>query len=198
MFLKAYSTVARERPELRRVWMPWPRPYVYEHPNGVGRVDLEHRRREEDWTLFGTVTAPETRTLTDIHGCLASLQSDSLESVKPLRSQIALGHYPSVVRRVALWLALNRSGRHRCDRFGTFRLVSAAGAGAVVERDPNGAIGTSTGGGVGTRARTVCSCRGCPSGVVKGFHARTVPPLVTCGCAVSPESLEGGEDIRSA
>ena len=111
--------------------MPWPRPYVYEHPICVGRVDLERRRRDEDWTLFATVTAPEMRTLTDIHGCLASLQSDSLETVKPWRSQITLSHYPSLIRRAALWVALNRSGHHRCDRFGTFRLVSAAGAGAV-------------------------------------------------------------------
>src|SRR5262245_59061670 len=44
MFLKAYSIVAREQPELRRCYVPWPRPHFYEHPTSECAVLIER-----DW-----------------------------------------------------------------------------------------------------------------------------------------------------
>src|SRR5438067_676799 len=43
IFLKAYGAVAAERPELRRCYLPWPRPHLYEHPVNVASLAVERR-----------------------------------------------------------------------------------------------------------------------------------------------------------
>src|SRR5947209_9719278 len=47
IFLKAYAAVAVERPELRRCYLPWPRPHLYEHPFSVASFAVERRVGDE-------------------------------------------------------------------------------------------------------------------------------------------------------
>src|SRR6266478_1897999 len=44
MFLKAYAIVARDRPELRQSYIPFPWPHLYEHPISECAVLVER-----DW-----------------------------------------------------------------------------------------------------------------------------------------------------
>src|SRR5262245_12643327 len=43
ILLKAYAFVADARPELRRVYMPFPRPHLYEHPVNIASVAIERQ-----------------------------------------------------------------------------------------------------------------------------------------------------------
>src|SRR3954454_12119743 len=41
IFLKAYGQVALARPELRRAYLPYPRPHLYEYPHNIASVAIE-------------------------------------------------------------------------------------------------------------------------------------------------------------
>jgi hypothetical protein len=52
LFTKAYALVAATRPELRRTYMNYPRPHLYEHPISVASIAVERRLQDEDAVLF--------------------------------------------------------------------------------------------------------------------------------------------------
>ncbi len=60
LFTKAYAGVAARRPELRRAYIPWPWPHLYEHPINVASVAIERRIGTENGVLFAHLRARKT------------------------------------------------------------------------------------------------------------------------------------------
>src|SRR5713226_8952981 len=52
VFTKAYACVAAARPELRRAYLSFPTPHLYEHPLNVASVAVERRFGDEDAVFF--------------------------------------------------------------------------------------------------------------------------------------------------
>src|SRR5438552_1809090 len=48
IFTKAYGIIAAARPELRRAYISFPRPHLYEHPNNIASIAIERRLDDED------------------------------------------------------------------------------------------------------------------------------------------------------
>ncbi len=119
VFLKAFAHLSALRPELRRCFVPWPIPRLYEHRVVIAAVPVE---RSDG---FLRLTAPESRALHEIDALLTGEGTSS----PPGRSGLRLA-----------W-----SGRCHAEHFGTFALgaggpasvpalhVGPVGAGGVVD-----------------------------------------------------------------
>lgn len=133
IIVKAMGIVAARRPELRRTYMHYPWPHLYEHPINVANFTIERRWHDEDVVFLVQVRRPEHKSLARLDQLLRSCQHDPVESVKFFRRAIRLSRVPWPLRRILWWASLNLFGKLRCHNYGTFSVssVGAAGAGLV-------------------------------------------------------------------
>jgi hypothetical protein len=133
VFTKAYAVVAARRPELRRAYVAFPRPHLYEHPVNVAAVAVERRVGDEDAVLFAHVRRPEAQTLGFIDAHLRRCKEEPVESIGLFRRILAVGRLPTPLRRLAWWVGYRSSGLRRARHLGTFgvSVVSCYGAHAL-------------------------------------------------------------------
>src|SRR5262245_46529093 len=62
IFIKAFSLVATRFPELRRSYMLFPWPRLYEHPHSVATLNVERQVHGEKMVLYAHVEKPEQRS----------------------------------------------------------------------------------------------------------------------------------------
>src|SRR5436309_2245890 len=63
IFCKAFALVAMRRPELRRSYLPFPWPHLYEHPQSVANIAIERPWCGESAVMFGRIRGPENHSL---------------------------------------------------------------------------------------------------------------------------------------
>lgn len=131
VFTKAYSFVATAFPELRRAYLSFPRPHLYEHPINVASIAVERRLGEEDAVLFGHLKSPEKLTLLELDHQLRHWKEQAIERVGSFRSALRLSRWPWPLRRLVWWVGLNCIGRKRAHYFGTFGISVYSGLGAA-------------------------------------------------------------------
>ena len=134
ILLKAMSIVAARQPDFRRAYMPFPWPYLYEHPINVANFTIEREYQGEDVVFFVQVRSPEKRSIAELDQIIRTCQNEPVESVKFFRRAIRMSKTPWPFRRLAMWVSLNLFGKMRCHNFGTFSVssVNSDGAGIVV------------------------------------------------------------------
>ena len=135
LFLKAYAIVARDRPELRRTYIPFPWPHLYEHPISECSVLVERDWDGEKAVLAAKIRGPEEQPLPAIDGFMKRFATAPAQSVSDLRQLTRLGKLPGFARRWAFWNTLNLSGFTKSKRFGTF-MVSSLGNFGVEQMHP--------------------------------------------------------------
>lgn len=126
MFLKAFALVCQNRPELRRCFMPYPRPHLYEHPESNCTVVVERDWAGEKTVLAAKIRGPENQPLANIDAYLKRFQTAPLETVSDFRQLMRIARQPELVRRFIFWSTLYLSGHARSKRFGTF-IISSLG-----------------------------------------------------------------------
>jgi hypothetical protein len=131
LFTKAYGFVVAARPELRRAYLPYPTPHLYEHPVGIASVAVERRFGDEDAVFFGHVRSPERLSLPDLDARLRGFKDEPLERVGSFRRALRVSRLPLPVRRLVWWFGLNCWGRKRAACLGTFGVSVYAGLGAA-------------------------------------------------------------------
>ncbi len=131
LFTKAYGFVCAARPELRRCYLSFPRPHLYEHPTSVASVAVERRCGDEDAVLFGHVTAAETHSLAELDRRLKAFKELPLERVGAFRHALRISALPRPLRRLAWWFGLNVTGRKRAHFLGTYGVSTYSGLGAA-------------------------------------------------------------------
>jgi hypothetical protein len=131
IFTKAYGFVCAARPELRRSYLSFPRPHLYEHPIAVASVAVERRFGDEDAVFFGHVNSPEAQSLAELDRRLRSFKELPIEQVGSFRHALRVSALPRPLRRLAWWVGLNVSGRKRAHFMGTFGVSVYAGLGAA-------------------------------------------------------------------
>jgi len=130
LFTKAFAVVAREVPELRRMYMGTVRPRIYEHPTSVASIAVEREYQGEPAVFFGKVQRPDEHSLIDLTETLRRLKSDDLWSVGSYRQLIRTAKLPLPLRRLAWWYGLSYDGPRRAKRLGTFGVSVYSGLGA--------------------------------------------------------------------
>jgi hypothetical protein len=131
IFTKAYACVAAETPELRRAYMAFPWPHLYEHPVSVASVAVERQYEGEDAVFFVQVREPEARTLAEIDQKLREGKEAPIASVGSFRRAVRISRLPRPLRRALWWFGLNVKGRKRASYMGTFGVSVYAALGAA-------------------------------------------------------------------
>ncbi|PQO25103.1 hypothetical protein C5Y96_26745 [Blastopirellula marina] len=139
-FLRAYALVAAEYPSLRRTYISWPWPHLYEHPEVIGNLVVSRQVNDDNWLFFAPIADAENFSLDRQQGLLERYQSGPVAEV--FKNQVRLSHYPHFLRRVLWWLRFNFSPRKRIKRLGTFALTTVAGQGVTI-LDPRAPVTTT-------------------------------------------------------
>jgi hypothetical protein len=130
LFTKALAIVSNASPQLRRAYLSFPRPHLYQHPVNVATVAVERRFGDDDAVFFGHVCQPETLGLAELHYKVRRFKEHPIETIGSFRRCLRVSRLPGPVRRLLWWGALNVSGRKRAHFLGTFGVSAYGGLGA--------------------------------------------------------------------
>jgi hypothetical protein len=129
IFFKAYAVVAAARPALRRVYVPYPWPRLYEHPENVGSVVISRQLHGDDALFYLPISTPEKRPLAELDAKLKDARYRPFGEVPAFRRQLRLARLPGPVRRLAYHLGMDWMGRERVRHLGTFGMSVLASMG---------------------------------------------------------------------
>src|SRR5262245_23880258 len=110
IFVRAYGLLSARHAVLRRAFIRWPIPHLYEHPVSECAVIVEREWRGEAVTLGAKIRQPESTPVQDISEHLRRFREAPVESISAFRQILRLGRLPLPVRRFGFWLTLNWSG----------------------------------------------------------------------------------------
>jgi hypothetical protein len=130
ILIKAYGLVGAAIPELRDVYVTYPRRLLYRHPHTVASVSI-HRRDDQgnERLIFGRFVSPETQSLSELQIQLDAYRTGPLEEV--FREGRALERKPAWVRSLVWWCLMHCSGRKRAKHVGTFSVSTLGGQGVL-------------------------------------------------------------------
>jgi hypothetical protein len=131
IFTKAYAAVAALRPELRRAYLSFPRPHLYEHPESIASVAVERRFGAEDAVFFGHLRTPERQGLVELDAHLRRFKEDPIDKIGLFRRALKTTRWPRPLRRMLWWFGLNVLGAKRAKHLGTFGISVYSGLGAA-------------------------------------------------------------------
>jgi hypothetical protein len=132
IFVKAFGLVASRRPELRRSYLSFPWPRLYEHPFSIGTCNIEREIGGEKVVIFALIPRPEETPLLEIDARVRYFQETPLDQIATVNHARLLARIPWPFRRLIWWSGLNVMGSQRCRHFGTFGTTSLAAQGAGV------------------------------------------------------------------
>jgi hypothetical protein len=130
VFARAFALVAAEVPELRRAYLGFPRPHLYEHPDSVAAVALEREVAGEPAVLVGQLLDPAGQGLAALDGRLRHFRTKPVEELGRFRLALRVSRMPRPLRRFLWWAVLNLSGPQRALRMGTFGVTAYSALGA--------------------------------------------------------------------
>jgi hypothetical protein len=130
IFTKAYALVAQLWPQLRRAYLSFPLPHVYEHPACVASVALERRFLDEDALFYVPICQPDLLALNDLDLHLRRCKDQPVEQIGAFRRSLLFTRLPGPIRRWLWWLTLNALGRKRAASLGTYAVSACPALGA--------------------------------------------------------------------
>jgi hypothetical protein len=131
IFLKAYGLVAADRPQLRRAYMHFPWPHLYEHTANIASVGIERVYEGEEAAFFIRVPRPELLSLAELDALIRHHKVAPFEEVDSFRHALRVSRLPLPLRRLTWWMGLNATGRGRAIFFGTFGISVVASLGSA-------------------------------------------------------------------
>ncbi len=130
IFTKAYALTAMRFPELRRAYLSFPRPCLYEHPHSIASIAVERHHEGENAIFWGHLRQPDLKPLGELQALLHRYKNEPVRSFGLFRRLLLVGRFPTILRRLAWWIGLNVSGRNRARYVGTFGVSVYSGLGA--------------------------------------------------------------------
>jgi hypothetical protein len=131
LFTKAYAMVAARRPELRRAYMPFPWPHLFQADDSVATIAVEREFQGEPAVFFGYLRHPDRQPLRQLVAHLTRWRTHPVENIRSFSRLVRYSRYPWPLRRLAWWYAANLSRRWRLRVFGTFGVSVTASDGAT-------------------------------------------------------------------
>jgi hypothetical protein len=128
IFAKAFCLVAREDPVLRRLYLKWPWPHLYELPRSVGMVAIARNEDGEDCVLPQKVSAADELPLAEVDALIRHAKTAPVDEVPAFRKILRATRLPLPLRRL-VWMTGLNFGRQRANYFGTFGITSVAAFG---------------------------------------------------------------------
>lgn len=129
LFLRGYALLSQETPELRRAYVKFPWPQLYEYPVSIASIAHEREHDGERAVFLSRIKDPEHRSITELDALIQGARLRPVMEVKEFRQALNFARAPAILRWSAMWLGLN-IGRQRGNYFGTFQLSVYSGLGA--------------------------------------------------------------------
>jgi hypothetical protein len=130
VFTKAFALLALDRPELRRAYLSFPWPHIYEHSHSVATVTVERSFGDEDAVFFVQIQTPWEFSLARIDSRLRHCKESPVQAIGAFRRFLLIGRLPRPLRRLLWWTTLHCFPRKRAAFFGTYGVTVYAGLGA--------------------------------------------------------------------
>lgn len=124
---KGLGLVSMRVPELRRAYLPYPWPRLYEAPYSVASVVFDREFQGEPAIFLAPLIQPEQRTLAEIQAKVQAWKVNPIEAHGALRRLVRNAKPPLPIRRLLWAVGLYGSGYFRARNFGTFAVNSVAG-----------------------------------------------------------------------
>lgn len=131
IFIRAYGQVAMRWEALRRSYMPYPWPRLYEHGGNVACLAIERRIDDDDGLLTALFRDPEKHSVAEIDEMIRQAKTKPVEEITSFRRLLRIARLPRPLRRLAMWSALYLSGRWRARYAGTFAVTGVGTFGAT-------------------------------------------------------------------
>lgn len=131
VFTRAYALVCAANPLLRRAYIGFPRPHLYEHAESVATLAVERPYGGEEAVFFAPVRRPEAMGLHDLDAKLRRYKEDPVDDIGCFRRALRISRWPRPLRRLVWWWGLQWSGTLRARYVGTFGVTVYAGLGAA-------------------------------------------------------------------
>lgn len=126
LVIKALGLTSVRMPELRRAYLPYPWPRLYEAPYSVANVVFDRDFGGEPATFLAPLIRPEERPLADIQAKVKRWKEDPVEAHGVLRRLVRNAKPPRPIRRLIWASGLYWNGYLRARNFGTFAVNSVA------------------------------------------------------------------------
>jgi hypothetical protein len=130
LFMRAYGMVCAEHAPLRRAYLTFPWPRLYEHPISVCALAVEREHEGEEGIFVGLFRGPDNATLGDLQAAINWYKDSPPREIGFYRQALRVSRLPWPIRRFLWWSTLNVSGFKRAKRFGTFGLTTYGSLGA--------------------------------------------------------------------
>lgn len=135
LFSKALALVARDVPPLRRSYLSWPWPHLYDHEQSVAMVAVNREHDGEDRLFWLRLLSPETTPLLQLHKQLERAQTGDITQI--YRQQLQFSAVPALLRRLIWWGRMNLWPARRARWLGTFGLSVLASKGCYNRCPPH-------------------------------------------------------------
>jgi len=129
IFVKAFSLVAKDQPELRTLYAKWPWPSFYELPKNIAMVAIARVEDGQDCVLPQKVPSADELTLAEVDAQIRHAKDAPVDAVPAFRKILRVTRLPLPLRRLFWSVGLN-FGRQRANWFGNFGVTSVAAYGA--------------------------------------------------------------------
>lgn len=129
IFAKACALTAREYPALRRTYVKWPWPHLYEYEDSIATITINREHDGEACVLPLLIAEPASLPISLIAKMIDESVQLPMADIKAFRRAVAVGKLPGILRRPAMWIGFN-TARLRANYFGTFSVTSVSFKGA--------------------------------------------------------------------
>ena len=128
LFTIAFARVAAEMPELRRAYLPYPQPRLYQHPFSVASVAVEREYAGEKGVFYGRIPKPESLELLELDAALRRFKTAPVEEAYHFLFRFY--RLPRPLRRLIWWYVINLRGSRKAEFMGTFAVTVYSALGA--------------------------------------------------------------------
>ena len=119
IFARAYALVAEEIPLLRRAYVKFPVPHLYEYPMSTLSMVVERDYQGEMVVLTLLVRNPVSLSLAQLSDSIREAKTKPVEEIRSFKRMLDLARWPTPLRRLLWWMGLN-IGRQRGNYFGSY------------------------------------------------------------------------------
>jgi hypothetical protein len=123
IFIKAFSIVARDEQFLRRFYMKWPWPHLYDVPRTVAKLAIHRPDVEDGVLLFLDLVGADDIPLAELEAKIRHARTAPIAEIPSFRRMLRTARLWLPLRRFMWGLAWN-VGRYRANHFGTFGITT--------------------------------------------------------------------------
>lgn len=119
LYLKAYSLVASQVPELNQVYVRYPWPHLYQHDSVVCMMTFTREFENENRLFFARFSNAHQYSLTDLQERYNHLMEAPVNEIRQFRHQIRFAKFPRLIRRLGWRLMFDWWPSKRASHVGT-------------------------------------------------------------------------------